>query len=176
MKKRTSLDFSKHELFIIENDLVKIHHLKKPNTNIDNIKFINCQGIMTVTGDYGNWVFCRQFIPVNSGETVSGGYWKEKLRISSSQEPDEFNPELTTKQINELLLEEDISEEHKEYYEELLSVVDEGEFWYKSKAYGDIPRDLDAESVPCAMKTQYWLLVIFDAFEEICSRLPKETN
>ena len=96
--KRTEIDFSKHEVIVQKNDLVSIYYLKKPNTVIDSIKYINCEGIMSVTGDYGNWIFCREFHPNERGG-VSDGYWIEKLKIASSQEPLEFDKESTEKEL-----------------------------------------------------------------------------
>ncbi len=63
MKKRTNLDFTKHELLITNQEGLLIHHLKVPNTVIYNVKFINTNGVMVVTGDLGHWIFCREFHP-----------------------------------------------------------------------------------------------------------------
>lgn len=100
-KKRTDVDFSKHVLNISKNDLVTIYDFAIPGTYSRSIKFINTCGIMTVTGDYGNWVFCREFHPDKDG--VSDGYWVEKLRILSCQDPYEFDTDTAREQIQELL-------------------------------------------------------------------------
>lgn len=41
MKKRTDIDFTKHEVITTESDGLLIHYLKKPNTIHDSIKYIN---------------------------------------------------------------------------------------------------------------------------------------
>ena len=40
--------------------------------------------LCVVTGDVGNWMFCREFHPSSKGH-VSDYYWVEKLQMSSSQ-------------------------------------------------------------------------------------------
>ena len=109
MKKRTDIDFSKHEVIITKLDNVVepcvIHYLKLPDTRMNSIKFINCGGVLSVTGDYGNWIFCREFHP-SEKEYVSGSYWEEKLRIASCQDPYEYDEDATVAEINRLLAEE----------------------------------------------------------------------
>jgi hypothetical protein len=60
------------------------------------------------------------------------------------------------------------------YENTLLYNVDEHEHFYMSEAYQNIPSHLDAESIPHHTKIKYWLLCVFDAFEEICYRLKEE--
>lgn len=71
-KNRTGIDFSKHELIIKETDDVTIHWLKIPNSIKKNIKFTNIEGNLVVTGDFGNWIFCRNFIPSGDGYVSDG--------------------------------------------------------------------------------------------------------
>lgn len=171
-EKRTHLNFDKHELIITKNECCSVYYLKKPNTIIDSIKFINTNGILAVTGDYGNWIFNREFHP-SEDEYVSDGYWLEKLKIASSQEGQEFSPELTRKQILECLEEVGVNEEEKEWYESLLENLD-CEFDYKNVAYNDKPSDIDFEYIPYRKVTKYWLQVIFDGFDEICERIAEK--
>ena len=65
--RRTKLNFSQHELHVIKQEDLLVHHLRKPGTDMDNIKYINTNGVMVVTGDYGNWMFCREFHPSADG-------------------------------------------------------------------------------------------------------------
>jgi hypothetical protein len=174
--KRTGIDFSKHELHITEQDNLLIHHLKKPDTFWDNIKFINTNGVMVVTGDYGNWIFCREFHP-SPENGVSDCYWCEKLKNSSTQECYEFDEDSTKETIDELLKEDDLSEEEIEYLEGCLDALCNGEFDYTYFAYREnIGRFEDGESVPCDKKIKSWLLTIFDGFDEICRRLAEKEN
>jgi len=172
--KRTEIDFSEHELIITEQEGLLIHHLKKPNTVIDNIKYINTNGILAVTGDYSNWIFCREFHPTPDGY-CSDGYWKEKLKINSCQEPSEYDSEETQKEIEEMLNDPDRnwSEEDKEYLEELLRNVDD-ELNYTHKAYREQPEDWDYESIPFVKTIKPQFLFILDGFEEICRRLKEQ--
>jgi len=179
---RTDVDWSKHELLITENEHVTIHHLKKPNTICDSVKFINVEGILTVTGDYSNWLFCRSFLPTPDGR-VSDHYWLEKLRIASTQNGEEFSSELTKKEIEQHLAElkeedwkPEILEEIKEYYTECLNVVEDGEWVYSAYAYQNFPSFWDHECVPFRKRIKPHLQVVFDAFEEICKRLKAQEN
>jgi hypothetical protein len=168
--KRTGLDFEKHELRIIEQDDLSVHYLRKPNTACDSIKFINTQGILAVTGDYGNWIFCREFHP-GPKESVSDGYWKEKLKILSCQEAERFDAEKTEAQIRERLAEADCPDEYKEYYSDLLIHIEEGEITYLYHALNDAPNGMDYEYIPLVKSVNPWLLTVFDGFDEICRRI-----
>jgi len=172
-----TIDFSKHVVTETLTDEIKIWEFADPNTNIYGITFINCKGIMSVTGDVGNWIFCREFHPSAEGY-VSDSYWCEKLTMTSSQNPYEFDSDATEKHINELLQDEDedLTEEGKEYLQGCLNHVGYSEFEYDTFAYNNFPDDWDAESVPKCKKIQVWLLIVFDAFDEICRRMDKESK
>lgn len=172
-KKRTKLDFSKHELSVTQTDGILIHDLKVPGSQVNRVKFINAGGVLAITGDYGNWILCREFHPSDDGY-VSDSYWCEKIRIASTQNPYEYDEEATKKEIEERLEDEDVTEEEKSYYEDLLEYyVHESETCYKMNAHSTLPSDMDHENVPYVQKLNPWLECIFDAFEEICERLSK---
>lgn len=172
--KRTGLDFEQHELRITEQDDLLVHYLRKPNTICDSVKFINTNGILAVTGDYGNWIFCREFHPgPNAG--VSDGYWKEKLKISSCQEPAKYDADKTENEIKRRISEDDCPASFKEYYQELLLQIGDGEINYMYHAFNDAPNGLDCEYIPLVKSVDHWLLCVFDAFDEICRRM-KETQ
>ena len=179
---RTDFDFSKHELIIEKSENLLIHTLKHTEySQWYRFNFINTNDIMVVTGDYGNWMFCREFHPSSDG-VVSDDYWCEKIKYSSTQEPYEFDDEATRAEITEMLnggLEEfgyegDDLEIMREYYEELSDKVNEGEFYYEAYAYGEMPYCMDTEWVPNNKKIKHQLLCVFDSFEEICRRLKEE--
>jgi hypothetical protein len=176
--KRTGIDFSKHEVRIKQADGFLEHYLRKPNTVTDAIRYINTGGILAVTGDYGNWIFCREFHPSQEGY-VESSYWTEKLRIASTQEPYEFDYETTESRIKEQLnggLEEygwegEKLEEMKEYMQECLDNLSDGEQAYVAYAYQNYPSFTDHECVVHVKKLKYWLTVVYDGFDEICRRL-----
>lgn len=186
--KRTGIDFSEHELIVTKNDSVLIHHLKKPNTIMDNVKFINIEGVLLVTGDYSRWSFCREFHPSSDGH-VSDYYWCEKLSIGSSHTYSDYSSEDTHERLKELLKEyieekkeenpdfdeEDTDNEITEYYRECMSKVDD-ELEYTAYAYREYPNGFDSESVVFMKKIKPQLQVVFDAFEEICRRIKEEEN
>lgn len=179
--KRTVFDFSKHEhrveIFKSDENEIRVDHLQIERNRGFYIKFTNTDDIMTVNGDFGNWIFCRPFIP-SVRSNVSDMYWMEKLKMYSRQEF-KIDLEGIEQEIQELLkggLEEIYSEENieeaKQWYMELLNETDD-EISYISKAYRDPykPCFIDYEDIPYYKKTPYQLLIIFDAFDEICSRI-----
>ena len=169
-KKRTDKDFSKYVLEEIRpNDDILVYKFGVPDKYCGSLVFINAYGVLSVTGDYGNWIFCREFSASPDGY-VSDGYWCEKLRIASTQKPSDYDHEATREEIKEMLNEEDIDEEDKEYLEDLLDHLDEGEERYLVYAHDNLPKGRDHEFVPLRKKLNPWLEVIFDAFEEICER------
>lgn len=178
--KRTGIDFSKHEVHVTRHDGFLMHYIKKPNTVSDSIKYINTNGIMAVTGDYGNWIFCREFHPDPKGH-VSDGYWEEKLQISSTQKWEDYDAERTQAQIESMInggLKEygytgKKLDEMMEYMENCLRCVDD-ELDYTYTAYRELPGFCDYESVIFCKKTKYWLLAVFDGFDEICRRMKLE--
>jgi len=168
--KRNGLDFSQHEMHVIKTDEVLIHHLKKPNTICDNIKYINCGGILAVTGDYGNWIFCREFHPSAEGG-VSGGYWDEKLQICSEQTASKYCSDSTAEAITRWFEEEneDMNEEVKEWIQDLLDNV-EDELDYTNIAYRQTPNGIDYEYIPFIKERHTWLNTVYDGFDELCRR------
>jgi hypothetical protein len=177
--KRTLVDFHEHIVEEVVNESVNIIKLHKPNTNIHSVTFINTQGILAVTGDFGNWVFCREFHPSADGY-VSDHYWCEKANINSSQKPYVFSESVTDSMIintlRELRLEDDSMTEEEEYYlEQCLLESSNSEWEYVAYAYKEKPYNWDAEDVPFGQEVDRGLQVIFDAFEELCKRI-KESN
>ena len=170
---RTNTDFSKHILTTTKREDTLIHVLAKPGTNMDSVTFINTNGIMAVTGDYGNWIFCREFHPSPPG-SVSDIYWTEKLQLSSSQDPYDFDGKVAQKEIEELLKDPDksLTEKEKEWLNELSEAANDSEFEYIAQAM-DYPFSFPVEMIPKGKVTKYWLLVVFDAFDEICQRMKK---
>jgi hypothetical protein len=176
--KRSGIDFSSHEVYEVKRGDSITYTLKIPNrSKYHRINFINIEGIMVVTGDFGNWMFNREFHPGDEN-FVSDGYWHEKLGYASTQEGKEFDYEGTEQEIREGLdggLEEygysgDDLQFMKDYYSELLNYVEHSEEEYKSYAYNEMPSFMDAEDIPYVTKTKAWLNTVFDAFDEMCER------
>lgn len=184
MGKRTKVDFSKHE--IIETHFQNEHHsldvwdMKAPDSEYyHRVKFINSCGVLTITGDFGRWSFCREFHPSKDGG-VSDGYWNEKLSILSKQEYAHFDSEGTKKELKKLVRSglKDYGytgeklKEAKEWFKSLIEVVDdEYEYIYEAYRGYERPSFIDHEDIPF-VKTQYiWLSIVYDAFEELCKRM-----
>lgn len=178
---RGHCDFSKHVLAVTETEHFNTWDFRKPNTIIDAIKYTNIDGVLIVTGDYGNWIFCRPFRPSADGY-VSDGYWMEKLAISSSQEGYEFDVEATRQELGRMIevgYEEygysgDKLRKAIEYANGCLENVDENELDYKYFAYREFPNFMDYDEVIFIKTPKYWLKVVFDGFDEICKRLKEE--
>ncbi len=182
----TKWDWSKHthkiEIFkSSEGNEIRVDHFQKGNSNMGYVKFINDSRGLSVFGDFGNWVFCRPFYPSADG-FVSDGYWIEKLKISSCQEPFSYDPKETAKELKELIatgLEEwgyegEELRKNKEWITRLLEYVDD-ELEYTYEAYrGDNPSEIDYEYIPFCKKLSVQLEIVFEAFNEICKRLENE--
>ena len=169
-------DWSKHELIIkkytSENgEEITEYNLKKPETCMDMIVFCNHSGNLSVTGDYGNWIFDRAFYPKKDIK-VFDFYWSEKscqtfgfdleANLSAYAEEEkqtrEKNPEIFDKNSS------DYDEVLVEFYEEIQKCDDEIEYW-NCIADHLIDEPYDYRKIP------EQLLIVFDAFEEICRRI-----
>lgn len=173
MKKRTDISFEDHRLHMTAQDGLTVHHLKKDGTNAANIKFTNVQGVLLVTGDFGNWVFCRSFYP-SKDEYVSDGYWIEKLETHSTQKGREYDGEATLALITELLEdpENEWTEEEIEYLEGCAYRATTVETQYREYLYGQAPpRFHGYREPPFCERTRWDLSVVFDAFDHICGLL-----
>ncbi len=189
MKNRTGVDFSKHIIlethFKLEDHNLDVWDLKLPDSNYTHrVRFINSCGTLTVNGDFGNWVFCREFHP-SAKESVSDGYWAEKLRISSVQESSKYDSGETEKEIKNWIkkglkeygYEGEELRTKKEQFKELLDHV-EDEIEYNYFAYRESGIE-DYELVPYCKTAHIWLQIVFDAFDELCRRMKiagKETK
>lgn len=183
MNKRTNTNFEKHkhriQIFKCEEEEIRVDHFQIEKSGCQYIKFINTSDSLTVTGDYGNWIFCRPFIPF-PGSTVSEMYWIEKLQMYSIQSFTEYDWDAINKEIDDLIDHrlEDIGyegkdiEELKEWFRELREETDD-EIAYLNKAFRDYyaPSCLDLEYIPTFKVMPIQLKIIFDAYEEISERM-----
>lgn len=177
-KNRTGIDFSKHELIITESEGLIVHYLKKPNTITQAIKFINTNGVLVVTGDYGNWMFCRSFVP-DKDTSVSDMYWVEKLHLSSTQQGLEFDRETTKRELEYQIQSGLVAYGYQDteltdmelFYNDCLLNIDESKENYLSNAYQELPSWNDGESIVYHEKPKTRLQYVFDGFDEICKRL-----
>ncbi len=187
MKKRTNYDFSKHthrvEMFTSsKGNEIRVDHFQEADKKCGYIKFVNDEQGLSVFGDFGNWIFCRPFIPSPKG-FVSDGYWNEKLKIHSEQDHAKFDSEETAKEIEELIELINIGLEDYGYkgdkllkakcwYQGLLEHTD-NEIDYSYHAYIDFikPDFIEYDEIPFVKKGSPRLEIIFDAFDEICNRL-----
>ena len=173
--KRSNVDFSKHVITTIQSfeGYKNIFKFADPETSFYAITFINCCGVMAVTGDCGNWIFCREFHP-SKDNFVSDEYWLEKLRISSTQNPTDYDEENTRKKIEGMIDDndnDDLNAEDISYLKELLMYTGEGEMRYLVYAHDNLPNGRDHEFVPYCKRLNPMLAVVFDAFDEICNRM-----
>jgi len=182
MEKRTSWDFSEYthrvEVFKSEEgNEIRVDHLQNGDSSVGYVKFVNDSRGLSVFGDFGNWIFCRPFHPSPDG-FVSFGYWNEKLKTYSCQDHAKYDSDRTLEEIKDLInggLEEigltgDELEKGVESLKCLSEYVDD-EIEYLYHAYRGFPNNLDYEYIPYVKTASYRLLVVFDAFDEICKRL-----
>jgi hypothetical protein len=170
-EKRTDIDFSKHVVTTEKRESLLVHTLAIPGSLTNSVVFINTNSIMAVTGDFGNWIFCREFHP-SEKSYVSDPYCIEKLKIASSQDPYDFEGKEAREEIEELLKDPEgsLSTEEKEWLKELSDASNGSEFEYIAEAM-NYPGSFPAEMIPKGKITKFWLLAIFDAFDEICKRM-----
>ena len=181
MKQRemlTDMDWSKHELTIRQEGSFTIHHLSIPNSITNNVKFINGEGVLTVTGDFGNWVFCRPFVPSEEGG-VSVPYWLEKMRNYSTQEPCIYDANHTTSELNDKIeeLKEENSEQNSEYIEYIERLLDY--VYFEHEYISEMikaPNFVDSEDYIIGKVLHPQLQYVFDAFNECCNRIEAQQN
>ncbi|WP_044213509.1 hypothetical protein [Flammeovirga sp. OC4] len=183
MEDKPKYDFSLHthtvDIFTnSKGEEIRIDTFQEEDYRMGLVKFKNDENGLTVTGDFGVWVFERNFIPCK-GFKINKMYWSEKLIATSIREYCEYDPIQTCEAI-EAIINNDLEdwgyegeelENQKEFYEDLLNYVDD-EIEYKYHAYRSLfPFDVDHDGIPYFKKGSVKLDVIFDAFEEICRRM-----
>ncbi|UDQ96838.1 hypothetical protein AAEX28_07205 [Lentisphaerota bacterium WC36G] len=180
--KRTQADFSKHELIVKEFDIdgkkLTIHHFKQRDSHNLEVKITNFDGNCTITGDLGNYIACREFIPT-ANNIISDYYFCEKLTTYSTQKVFEFDAnsqiiELAKweKELLEDITNEDEIEEIKEQFTPLFDACKNGsQQELEVELYNS---DLEFDEFQPEQKIETWLLMIFDAFEEIGRRLAEK--
>ena len=184
---RTGSNFEKHvhtvEIFRSEQgNEIQIDHFGKPGSRQGYICFTNSKEGCSITGDYGNWICSRYLYPSAEGHILDS-YIGEKFRYKSTQQLSKYDPEETTKEIQEKInggLEEygyegEDLQKAIEWYTNLLSYVDD-EIEYTYQAYRDCykPDFIDYDEIPFAKEPNIQLMIIFDAFDEMCRRLKEK--
>lgn len=175
MGKRTNIDFSNHTITITKAPGLLIHNFGVPGSSLNRIRYINTTGIMAVTGDFGNWIFCREFHPSEEGG-VSDQYWCEKLKIASTQKYEDYDPDLTEAEIKRHLAEEDLSDKERVYLAECLQYTEDEHTYIDFAYHHAVGGYEDGEYIPFKKRINSWLLYIFDGFDEICARLKTEKD
>ena len=179
------IDFSKH--IVIETHYkdentghtLNIWDLKLPDSEYRNrIRFINSCGTLTVNGDFGNWVFCREFHPnAEDYNNIFSGYMTEKLHIHSEQTSATYDSERTLEAINEFekqLIEEGKLENDIEDWIDVLKNNVYDRIDYEHVAYRDTPDNIDYEEIPYIETIHPRLVIVYEAFNELCKRQKDE--
>lgn len=177
---RTQTNFENHQLTIKELDGIIIYTFKKPDTIEQQLIFIIGYDVTTVTGDFGNWVFNREFTPALNG-TVSDDYWDEKLQSASRQEIEHFDSDDTAEKIMEFCstFEEkfgrEMNEAEGEWIEQLETYADdEVDYMYMfNKHYPTETLNSEDTEILITFARSHCLKVIYDAFDVMCSRMEK---
>jgi hypothetical protein len=182
--KRSGLDFSKHILEAHESTIgdekIWQHYLRIPGQSSLGIRFTNVAGVLLVTGDFGNYVFSRGFLPSAESEKVSEQYWLEKIRMHSIQKPCNYDAEETIDSLNEAIFnaEENYGEGDCEaaikYFEDCKSWTDD-EWEYIQKSRVNMPFFMSSEDLVVGYKLHNQLSVVFDAYDRIID-IYKEQN
>jgi hypothetical protein len=186
MQKYSEFDFSKHQLKIEHYEHITIHTLQtSENSSIFKVRFMNIPSHLIIDGDFGSWMFCRNFYPNGKyDDYCQPSYWMEKLRMNSSQDPAEFDKDETEKELLEGInggleeygykgneLKEAIS------FFKFLQIYLDNEIEYKYMAFIEhIPSFMDCEQIPYVRTASPQLNIVFDAFNEICNRLKQNKD
>ena len=178
------------EIYECGDKKIRVDHFKRQDSIVGYVKFVNClcdYPNMTVTGDFGNWSFCRNFIPSPEATKISQGYWIEKASIHSSQDFNKLDMNMIQEDIYDLidggLVEWDLDEEdHKhtlDWFRSLLEYAyEDNDFEYRAKAFLDVyrPKCIDYDDIPLHTSIPPQLLCVFDAFELICESMKKKLS
>ncbi|MBU0630970.1 MAG: hypothetical protein KKC80_08710 [Candidatus Margulisbacteria bacterium] len=178
-KSRTGFNFEEHELEINNLGECIIYKFAKPDLFCHSVTFINIAGHLVVTGDWGHYVFKREFRPDAEGY-VSDDYWCSKLNHYNEKHWGEYSSEETYQLLQELIADyktdNDIKDEDEDDDEYIFAAKDLQRYTYSEYAYLNQLENEDLEPLyhedimPCySIKKK--LLYIFDAFEAICERL-----
>lgn len=168
------MNWTNFELTVERHGDIVVYTFKQLDTINYQTVWIVGKGVTTVTGDLGNWVFCKEFHPCKN-QVVSRGYLDEKLEIYSVQESKVFDTEATLKAIQQFKDDfEDnygeMNEEDEEWIEQLDNhVFDKIE--YEEVAFRQKPGYIDYEDVPYGRIRQPRLELVYDAFEEMCKQV-----
>ena len=175
---RTNIDFGNHELMIIESKEVTIYKFKKPETNIHSVTLVNHDGVMAVKGDFGNYIFNREFHPCANTQGIGENYYIEKLECHSVQKGTEFDPDSTVRLLNERLAEiYQIESEEIDYLKKCVKEAeDKHQLSYDAYAYLNMPSGYDNEYVIRESKLNSFIPALFDAMECMCEYLREKTH
>lgn len=168
------MNLTKHKLTVEEFGPITVYTFERPDTINYRTKWIVGLGVTTVIGDLGRWVFCREFHP-SKGESVSRGYWDEKLETYSVQKATEFDSNATLESIEEFEKNyEDnygeLTEEVKEWLDRLQDTVFD-KIEYESIAFREKPGFIEYEDVPYGKIRHARLDLVYDSFNEMCKRI-----
>ncbi len=181
---RTNFDFSKHvhttSIYTDEEgNTIQVDKFGIGEQLMHRIIFTNGFFGLVVTGDYGNWLFSRCFVPSAKSDLSCEHYWLEKLRMHSRQSIGNYSQEMTEEAINELIdtrledygLDGTRLDECKAWFKELLRHTD-NEIEYQYHAFFESnPPHIDSEMIPFHKEIDVRLKIVMDAFDEMCNRL-----
>lgn len=176
-KSYTGRDWSNHNLAIFQSPNAMRYILHRPGTSFERVVLINSDGILAITGDFGNFIFCREFSPEKDG-TQDIQYWAEKAKISSLQQVERYDSDATEKELQRMIetgLEEygyegEELREAKQFMRDCLRYTST-EFEYMNFAYNNRPGGFDPEMLVFIKSHDHQLMVVLDAYNEMCHRL-----
>ena len=135
------------------------------------ICFVIYNGVTTVSGDYGNWVFNKPLHPSKEWLPINIPYLLEKLRMYSTQQPCVWDEQEALAGVNEWVkCRENITDEEIDWAQQLIYSV-ETEHEYIHVAYYNKPESVNTEDVPISKKLNPQLVIVFQAFEHICKKM-----
>jgi hypothetical protein len=182
------IDWSKHDFHQHQD----YYELRLPDSITYRVRFSMVDGRTIVTGDFGDWIFSREFHPASDG-SVSEEYWCEKLVIANQYVKfSEFSAEETQKSLK-YEMEAILGDRVEHYISDMnsigttdplhLSEIDSKELEYYYKCYDNVheesyeeishnyPDHMDFEDVISCEEIVPSLKCVFSAFNEMCKRM-----
>lgn len=172
-KKRTDIDFSNHKFTRNYFKGVYDYSLSLEGSRHHYVRVVVCEDGTAVYGDFGNWIFNKSFYPTANGY-ISDDYWIEKLEIASTQRGYKFCNRETECALLDAIEEAKTEYEPcvEQYYKDCLDALKtNSEEEYMTFAYDSLPKGFDSDWIVVGYVIPTWLLIIFDAFEEMCQRM-----
>ena len=180
MKRQKETDFTtwSHKREVFESESGKTITVDTLSKSGSHISFSSNKKTLTVTGNFGNWIFNHSANPYPDRDAcIDNDIWCKRITSNSAQQPLEFS---LWKSIQQLYLIAAAQTNEKDYIGWLTyadAVADAAnEVGYKVLIEECRPDWMDIDAVEPVYVPHKNLLKVFDAFEAVCLKLYEAEN